>query len=202
MYDGQPHVINSTEPINKMEITSEKKPGTLFVKSGYRYGGQIPFVEFEDTLWSRNVPILLWRHNARNASEQSISDLRMYLLMDFDIGGPKSYKDDFGKYDPSTGQLTVWDDSDLFVQMVSRPLPDLWDLSSPVKMKVDEARRDLKGALEIGPRDVVVGLQWNIGEIQPGKSASVDVAMTSAIGLGEVSGLTQDVWDLFDKKMR
>ncbi|MDF1538390.1 MAG: hypothetical protein P1Q69_05765 [Candidatus Thorarchaeota archaeon] len=183
-------------------MSSEKKPGTLLVKSGYRHRGQNPLVQFEDALWSRNVPILLWRHTARNTTEQSINDLRMYLLMDYDIGGPKSYKDDLGKYDPTTGQLTVWDDSDLFVQLVSRPSPDLWDLSTPVKMKVDEARRDLKGNLEIGPRDIVVGLQWNLGDIQPGKSASVDVAMASAIGLGEVSGLTRDVWDLFDKKIR
>ena len=188
--------------MNKMEIDSEKKPGTLFVKSGYKHGGQNPLVEFEDTLWSRNVPILLWRHKMKNATQWSINDLRMYLLMDFDIGGPKSYKDDLGKYDPSTGQLTIWDDSDLFVQIVSRPSPDSWDVSTPVKLSVDEAHRDLKRNLEMGPRDIVVGLQWNLGDIQPGENASVDVAMASATGLGEVSGLTQDVWDLFDKKIR
>ena len=202
VHDGQSHVICSNEPTNKMKIEAESGEGSAKVRASFHDKGYTPLIELEDTLWSRNKPFLLWCHSVKNTTDQVIRDLRVYLLMDFDINGPQSYKDDMGRYDPKTGHMTVWDEENLHVQIASRPLPDSWDISSPVKLKVDETHRDLKRNLEMGPRDIVVGLQWNLGDIQPGEKAKVDVTIASAVGLGEVSGLTQTAWDLFDKKMR
>ncbi len=202
VHDEMPHVICSNEPIDKMTIEEEPEEGRTRILARYSDKGYNPFLELEDTLWSWNKPYLLWNHSVRNTTDQVIKDLRVYLIMDFDINGPKSYKDDMGRYDPKTGSLTVWDEEHLYVKMSSRPLPDLWDISTPVKLKVDEANRDLKGILENGPRDIVVGLQWNLGDIQPGDSAKVDVVIASAAGLGEVRDLMQKAWNQFDKKMQ
>ncbi|MHA1907008.1 MAG: hypothetical protein ACW98Y_06925 [Candidatus Thorarchaeota archaeon] len=185
-----------------MTIREESEQGKTRILASFHDKGYSPFIELEDTLWSWNKPILLWSHAVRNTTDLVLKDLRTYLVMDFDINGPKSYKDDMGKYDPETGYMTVWDEEHLYVKMSSRPLPDSWDISSPVKMIIDESHRDLKGTLEMGPRDIVVGLQWNLGDIQPGEKAEVDVVIASAEGLGEVRDLMQNAWDLFDKKMQ
>jgi hypothetical protein len=188
--------------MDRMKIEEVPEQGKTTITARYLDAISSPFLEFVDILWSWNKPYLLWSHSVKNTTNQVIEDLRAYLVMDFDINGPKSYKDDMGRYDPETGYLTVWDEEHLYVKMSSRPFPDLWDISTPVKLKVDEEHRDLKGILENGPRDIVVGLQWNLGDIQPGDSAKVDVVIASAEGLGEVRDLTLSAWDQYDKKMR
>jgi hypothetical protein len=185
-----------------MIIEEEAGQGRTRIRASFQDKGYSPLIELEDTLWSWNKPYLFWSHSVRNTTKLELEDLRMYLLMDFDINGPKSYKDDMGRYDSDTGHMTVWDEEHLYVTMSSQPRPDSWDISSPIKMEVDEVRRDLKGTLEMGPQDIVVGLQWNLGNIQPGGIAKVDVTIVSAEGLGEVRDLTQTAWELFDKKMR
>ncbi len=202
IHDGQPHVICSNEPPDRMMSEEFPGKGIARIRSSFQENGYSPFLELEDTIWSWNKPLLFWRHAVRNTTNQEIDDFRMYLLMDFDINGPESYKDDMGRYDPETGHMTVWDENRLYVKMSSRPQPDSWDISSPVKLKVDEIHRDLKRTLEKGPQDIVVGLQWNLGNIQSGESAKVDVAIAAADGLGEVRDLMHVAWDQFDMKMQ
>ncbi len=202
VYDGQPHAVGATEPMSKMNVTSESETGTVTVSMGYNHFGCAPLVNLTDTLWSKNKPMLLWRHSIRNSGRMPFEDVRSYLLMDFDIGGPKSYKDDLGKYDPEHGTMTAWDENLLFARLTSRQPPDKGGISTPVKMVVDSTRRDLTDVLEMGPRDIVVGLQCNLGDIDVGESKVIDVALVSAVSLDEVKDLTREAWGLYDRKMR
>jgi len=202
VYDSRPHVISSTEPMNRMIVTSEKAVGDVKITAGYNHYGCKPLIEFTDRLWSKNKPMLFWRHSIRNTGRMTFEDVKAYLLMDFDIGGPNSYKDDCGRYDSERGTMTLWDDSLLFVQITGNPVPTIGEVSTPVKMVVDETRRDLGKYLEMGPRDIVAGLQWNLGNLDVDQRVTVDVALVSALSLDEVKDLTQDAWSLFDRKMQ
>ncbi|MFW9918232.1 MAG: hypothetical protein ACFFED_01420 [Candidatus Thorarchaeota archaeon] len=202
VYDSQPHAISSTEPMNRMNVTSETGIGTVKISAGYNHHGCKPLIELTDSLWSKNKPMLFWRHSIKNTGRMAFEDVKAYLLMDFDIGGPNSYKDDSGQYDPEKGIMTVWDENHLFVQLTGNPKPSAGEVSTPVKLVIDETRRDLGKHLEMGPRDIVIGLQWNLGNIDLGEIATVDVALVSAVSLDEVRDLTQDAWSLFDRKMR
>ncbi len=122
--------------------------------------------------------------------------------MDFDIGGPASYKDDKAIYDPEKGVMIVYDGNPLHVALSSRPKADRWEISQPTRLNVDEDSRDLKNNLELGPKDVATGLQWNLGNLNPSDSKSVDMVMTSAASLNEVKTLIREGWSLFDKKIR
>jgi hypothetical protein len=201
-YDGQPHIISSTEPMNRMTIKAEKEIGSAKILTGYSHHGCNPLVQFEDLLWSKNRPVLLWAHSVKNCGRHPFEDLKTYLLMDFDIGGPKSYKDDMGRYDTSTGLMTVWDDSPLFVQLSGRPMPSAGEVSTPVKLVIDEKRRDLGGHIEMGPRDIVVGIQWNFGDITVSEKVTADVIIASALSLDEVGRLVPEAWGFYDRKMR
>lgn len=188
--------------MNRMNVTSETGIGTVKISAGYNHHGCKPLIELTDSLWSKNKPMLFWRHSIKNTGRMAFEDVKAYLLMDFDIGGPNSYKDDSGQYDPEKGIMTVWDENHLFVQLTGNPKPSAGEVSTPVKLVIDETRRDLGKHLEMGPRDIVIGLQWNLGNIDLGEIATVDVALVSAVSLDEVRDLTQDAWSLFDRKMR
>jgi hypothetical protein len=122
--------------------------------------------------------------------------------MDFDVGGPSSYKDDIGVYDDKTGLMSVFDENPLCVSMASKPTPDAWEIGSPIKLTVDSKNRDLKRNLELGPKDVATGLQWNHGNLEPNESKTVDIVLACSTNLDEAKTLIEDSWELFKKKMR
>ncbi|MFX0045201.1 MAG: hypothetical protein ACFE8Z_05095 [Candidatus Hermodarchaeota archaeon] len=153
-------------------------------------------------LWSFNKPILLVRHTTTNIGSSRVEDLKLHCLFDFDVGGPTSYKDDIGVYDPESGVIMAYDDTRLSVAMTSRPQPDRWEISTPLKLKVTPNRRDLKNNLELGPKDIATGLQWNLGNIEPGESKSVDIVLVSAVSQDETSSLLENAWSLFARKIR
>ncbi|MGQ4912011.1 MAG: hypothetical protein ACP6KW_07555 [Candidatus Thorarchaeota archaeon] len=152
--------------------------------------------------WSYNTPTLLLRYTTENVSRHPVKDMRVFLLMDFDIGGSASYKDDVGTYDSNTDIITACDDSPLCVAMASRPTSDGHEIAAPIKLKIDVENRDLKCNERLGPQDIVTALQWNLGDIKPGQSRTVDVVIAPGENLGEVKDLIDEAWGLFDKRMQ
>ena len=131
-----------------------------------------------------------------------IDDLKLYNLMDFDVGGPSSYKDDIGVYEESVGIISACDDNPLCVALASKPKPDAWEISSPIKLKANGENRDLKKNLELGPRDIATGLQWNHGRLESNETKIVDIVLACSSNLDEAKDLIKDSWDLFGKKIR
>ena len=162
----------------------------------------VPAIRVDLQIWSYNKPIMLMQHRTTNVSEQTIKDMKLFEFMDFDVGGPASYKDDKGVYDPKTGLMLVYDGNPLLVGVVSRPDPDRWEISPPTKLLINEDTPDLRNNTKLGPMDVATGLQWNLGDLEPGESKSVDITIASATSLDEVKALIQEGWKLFDKKIR
>jgi hypothetical protein len=148
-------------------------------------GQTAPMAMFDIALWTFNRPFLLMRHRTTNVSDSPLEDLRVYSLMDFDIGGPPSYRDDMARFDPETGVMQVWDEAPLHVELASKPRPTGWEISPPLKLKVTDTYRDLKNNLELGPRDIAVAVQWNLGTLDKGESKFVDVVISSGTnGMG------------------
>ncbi len=162
----------------------------------------VPTIRTDIQVWSHNKPMLLIQHKTTNVTEQPINNMKLYEFMDFDVGGPASYKDDVGVYEKETGTMLVYDGNPLIVALVSRPEPDRWEISAPTKLKVSEEFPDLQNNLEFGPMDVATGLQWNLGNLVPGGSKSVDIVIASSTSLEEVRKLILDGWKLFEKKIR
>jgi hypothetical protein len=165
-------------------------------------GATEPEVALRLDLWSHNKPILLVRHTTTNVGSSRVEDLKLHSFFDFDVGGPMSYKDDTGVYDPESGVIMAYDDNGLSVAMTSRPQPDRWEISTPLKLKVTPNRRDLKNNLELGPKDIATGLQWNLGNVEPGAAKSVDIVLVSAVSQDETSSLLESAWSLFARKIR
>ena len=159
-------------------------------------------MSFQIDVWSHNLPIMVIRHITTNLRTERVEDLRLFNFMDFDIGGPRSYKDDFGKYDKRSGVMLLWDDNPLYIALASRPKPDGWDITAPAKLKIDDDRRDLKNNLETGPKDIATGIQWNLGDLEPGESKSVEMVIASAQSREDVLEMLKKGRKFIGKKIR
>ncbi len=203
LIDDVLHEIQSTE-VDTISIESkESGEGWMHIVLNHTpIAGGSPLAKFDIEVWSYNTPIMLIRHKTTNLSDKVIKDMKLYNLMDFDVGGPSSYKDDIGVYEEDSGIISVYDDNPLCVAMASKPGPDSWEINRPLRLKVNGENRDLKKNLELGPRDIATGLQWNHDDIDPNESKSVDIVLVCATNLDEAKTLIKDSWELFKKKIR
>ena len=158
-----------------------------------------PILHFSIEVWSYNEPIMLIRHTSTNITKSEVKDIKLYHFMDFDIGGPRSYKDDSGKYDSEKSIMAIWDETPIFVYLTSKPTPDRWEINSPVKLSIREDHRDLQSNFSLGPKDIASALQWNLGDLDVSESKSIDVVLTAADSLEEAESLIPKAWKLFDK---
>ncbi|MHA1959376.1 MAG: hypothetical protein ACW99U_04055 [Candidatus Thorarchaeota archaeon] len=161
-----------------------------------------PMLRFSIALWSHNKPTMIIRHTTTNLGEMKVGDMRVYNFMDFDLGGPKSYKDDHGQFNVDSGVMMLWDENPLYVGISSIKEPDGWEISPPAKLKVEDARRDLKRNLRLGPRDIASALQWNLGDLESGEERSVDFLMSAGLGEDKVLENLTKGRKLFGKKLR
>ncbi len=201
--NGIAAVVESTEAESISVAECRQEKGGLHLELNHTpQEYEEPVVRFSLAMWSYNKPFLLLRHTTTNVSSNLVKDLKVYSIFDFDIGGPMSYKDDMGTFDKENGFIIVYDDSKVHVAMSSRPKPEGWEISPPLKLKVESENRDLKNNPELGPMDIATALQCNLGDLQPGESRSVDIVLASAHGLDEVRSLLDSSWSFFKKKIR
>lgn len=197
------HSVSSTESKAITSAQQDSKPGVLKIVLDHTPEEEKEAkVRFRLDIWSRNKPALLVRHTTSNQSRDVIEDVRVYLIVDFDVGGPTSYKDDVAQYEPDSGRMLVHDETPLWVSLSSRPRADGHEIASPTKLRPDGETRDLSNNLEAGPRDIAIALQWNLGNLEPGESKSVDIVIASATASDEVKEITDEMWQVFDKKIR
>ncbi|TFH06865.1 MAG: hypothetical protein E4H14_09790 [Candidatus Thorarchaeota archaeon] len=201
--DGVLYVVSSTEKETISIDSKESGKGRVRIVLNHKpVGCASPIARFDIEVWSHNAPVMLIRHRVTNLGDKVIEDMKLYNLMDFDVGGPSSYKDDKGIYEEDSGLISVCDDNPLCVAMASKPVPDAWEIGSPIKLKVSSENRDLKKNLELGPKDIATGLQWNHGDLEPNESKTVDIVLSCATNLSEAKALIMNSWELFKKKIQ
>lgn len=203
LVEDVPHAINAVEKETISIVGEDKSQGRTRIVLDYSpISSDAPLARLEIEVWSQNKPFMLIRHKITNLSENIIEDLKLYNLMDFDIGGPSSYKDDIGVFDENTRAISVCDDNPLCVAMASKPGPDAWEIEAPSKLMVDSKNSDLKKNLKLGPKDVATGLQWNHGPLGSNECKSVDIVLVAAANLEEAKTLITVGWETFKTKIR
>jgi len=201
--DNIVYKAKSTESSTLSIISQESGKGSLhLVLSHSPSESDLLKVQLDIKVWSHNTPILLVRHSATNLSKIPIEKMKVYYVMDFDVGGPASYKDDVGTYDPDSGIMYAHDDNPLCVAMTSRPKPDAWEISPPTQIRIDEESTDLIKNLKYGPKDIATALQWNLGNLDPGQSSTVDIVLVASDSLEGANTLLPSAWELIKKKIR
>lgn len=201
--DEVAYSISSTESDSISLVSKKAESGRLQVVLDYSPQERIKStLRLDIEARSYNSPILMMRYKTTNLGNTPINDLKLYSIMDFDIGGPSSYKDDIGSFDTVSAIIFAYDETPLCVAMTSRPKPDAWEIGSPIKLKIDVDNRDLERNLEEGPKDIAIALQWNLGDYASNEEKFVDVVLTAASNLEEAKTLVPKAWERFDKKRR
>jgi hypothetical protein len=201
--DNIVYKVSSTESSTLSLVSHKSQDGVLqLVLDHSPIEGEQPKARFEIKVWSHNTPILLVRYTATNLSKKPLENMKLYCIMDFDIGGPSSYKDDVGTYDIGSDIMFACDDNPLCVAMTSRPKPDAWEISSPMQIGIDEESSDLSKNLKYGPKDIATALQWNLGNLDSGEKHTVNVVLAAGSSSDGVKVLLPTAWELFDKKIQ
>ncbi len=146
-------------------------------------------------LWSENTPALWVRPTVQNITDQQLEDARIYLFMDFDLGGPGSHNDDSGRYDQQLGVATMSDPTPVHVGVSARPKADAWDVTSPNRLRIGRVRRDLRRSSAAGPGDVAIGLQWNLGQIEPDGRRLVEIVIAAGLSPDETLTALNQTWE-------
>lgn len=202
--DDKVVITESTEEMDVFSIESiDEKEGSVKVHLGYRSSEQDNLrLDFQVELMTFEKPFMLMRHSTINRSSSKLEDLIVYHFMDFDVGGPKSYKDDIGEYDSNNQRMHLWDENPLHVTLSSSTEPDGWEISSPTKLNIEESNRNLKKNSTLGPRDIAVALQWNLGTLEMDKKQTVEALVTAAKTKDEAIARISEGWDWVNQNLR
>ncbi len=193
----------STENDAFSVVSKAMKKGKLGVSLDHSpFLDGVPAIRIDLQVWSYNKPFMLIQHKTTNVTDQTIKNMKLYELIDFDIGGPASYKDDKGIYDPKADLMLVYDGNPLVVGIASRPGPDRWEISPPTKLLISEDAPDLRKNMKLGPMDVATGLQWNLGNLKPEESKTIDIIIASTTSRSEIRTLIPEGWKQFSSKIQ
>jgi hypothetical protein len=201
--DNVVYKVSSTESSTLSLLRHESdEAGIQLVFNHSPIENEAPKIRFEIEAWSHNTPILLVRYTAVNLSKKPLRNVKLYCIMDFDIGGPSSYKDDVGIYDSDSSVMLACDNTPLCVAMTSRPKPDAWEISSPMQIRIDENSSDLSKNLKYGPKDIATALQWNLGTLDSNQESVVNIVLAASDSSEGVKALLPTAWELFEKRFQ
>ncbi|MHA1807992.1 MAG: hypothetical protein ACTSX2_10535 [Candidatus Thorarchaeota archaeon] len=201
MMGGRTKMGRSTEPGKYSPTQIHQEDHVLSVNYEHIPDQQDSSLKTTVKVWSRDQPFLLLRYNVQNISQVSIEDLKVYHLLDFDLGGPSSHDDDFGVFDSKSGIIDLWDDTPVRVMLASQPRVDAWDVAGPIRLRPSKFRRDLKNRSELGPADIAAAQQWNLGDLQPGDQRTIDIVIAAGRSKDETSSALVKAWEMFTKKI-
>ncbi|MGV9103472.1 MAG: hypothetical protein ACOC38_09675 [Promethearchaeia archaeon] len=197
-------MTESTEEMDVFKIEKiDEREGSVRVHLKYTSDEMEDLhLDFEVDLWTFEKTFMLMRYTTTNRSSKTLEDFKVYCFMDFDVGGPKSYKDDMGKYDAEKQVMHLWDENPLHVTLSSSSNLDGWEISSPTKLKIQENNRDLKKNTTLGPRDIAGALQWNLGSLETNEKQSVEALVTAAKTKEDAFKRISQAWDWIDRNLR
>ncbi len=161
-----------------------------------------PVFRQEVTAWSYDRPVLLARSRLTNISRDTVRDVKTYFLMDLDLGGYESCRDDTATFDTVSAMVHLSDECPVHVLMASRPRASRWDVGSAIRLAVDRDRPDLGNNSQYGPGDVAAALQWDHGDLGPGTTTMVDVAVTAARTYSGALSAVAEAWELSSRELR
>lgn len=111
-----------------------------------------------------------------NITEQPLEDIRFFELVDFDIPWTGEHGNDIGWYDPQTDFVWVKDESWFQNGFTGNRKSDHHSVNN-FSYVIDGDANDgnLDDNNESRYNDPGIGLQWNVGTLQPGQSWDIDI---------------------------
>jgi len=148
---------------------------------------------FVDVYHSREKLNCVFFYSIKNTSTVTLESTRIYNLFDFDINGLRSYNSDYAYFDDRF-QAIVQHDTNVHVGFCSlEPFPATHHSGGhPYELKIDGKHPDLDDRILEGPDDFFSGLEWVLGDMQPGETRILPVILAAGESQEEFEENLQD----------
>jgi len=112
-------------------------------------------------------PYFVVDYNLKNTSKDySLSDLSLYWLIDLDVEGKESYKDNFARYEDDM-IYQYHSRTNVHAGFCSTIKSSRYECNSPYALRIKSHHLDLSNIDSRGPADCSIGLQWDFEQLLP-----------------------------------
>lgn len=163
--------------VNRLTVEFDEQAGQA---KGRESRTRVSMQFYADVYFSKENLNCLFFYSVRNTSAATFEGLRIYNLFDFDIGGLSEYDSDFVVFDPGIGAIMQYD-GDVHVGFASLPeFPVAHHAGGhPYELVIDHLRPSLDDQVLEGPDDFFSGLEWNLGDLPPGGTATLPIVLAA-----------------------
>ncbi len=123
-------------------------------------------------------PFFVVDYTLKNTStDLSLNDLSLYWLIDLDIEGKESYKDNFARYEEDV--IYQYHKNGVHAGFCSTVKSSRYECNSPYALRIKSHHLDLNNIASRGPADCSLGLQWDFGLLMPKKVINLPIAFAA-----------------------
>jgi len=165
--------------VNRLTVEFHKAlPAGLKVPAGA--GSEIKAQFFADVYYTKTELNCIFFYSMKNTCDIPFTELRLFNLFDFDIGGLSSYDGDQAYFDKKY-QAIVQNDGRVHVGFCSTgefPVAH-FAAAHPYELKIDARHPSLDDVILAGPDDLFSGLEWGLGTLKPGEFRIIPVIIAA-----------------------
>ena len=126
-------------------------------------------------------PFFIIDYTIKNTSKNSsLADVSLYWLIDLDIEGKESYKDNFARYDDDI-VYQYHSRSNVHAGFCSTIKSSRYECNSPYALRIKSHHLNLGNINSRGPDDCSIGLQWDFGQLSPQKTINLPVVFAAGM---------------------
>ncbi|MFX0102231.1 MAG: hypothetical protein ACFFCS_21880, partial [Candidatus Hodarchaeota archaeon] len=136
---------------------------------------------YADVYFSRENLNALFFYTLKNLTRERFEDVTIYNLYDFDVGGLSLYDTDYAIFDKNLQAIMQHDDKGNYIGFSSLegyPVSH-YVAGNPYELEIDEGNRSLSDEILEGPKDLFIGLEWNLGVLEPDENVTIPIIMAT-----------------------
>ncbi|MHA1682935.1 MAG: hypothetical protein ACTSUE_18495 [Promethearchaeota archaeon] len=162
-------------------LKDENPPGVVDGDGDLFPGREKLFRFYADIFFSKERLKCIIFYSIKNISTRVLSNFKLYNLYDFDIEGLNSYNTDYAYFDANLKAIVQYNKKGVHVGIgTSREGDDLhFTAGIPHELEINEEHPDLDDQILPGPEDLFIGMELDIGNIEPGQTEIVPMIVAS-----------------------
>ncbi|MFX1466383.1 MAG: hypothetical protein ACFFA5_07920, partial [Promethearchaeota archaeon] len=126
-------------------------------------------------------PFFIIDYRLKNTSKElSLADLSLYWLIDLDVEGKESYKDNFARYEDDI-IYQYHSDSNVHAGFCSTIKSSRYECNSPYALRIKSHHLNLSNINSRGPADCSIGLQWDYEQLLPKQIINLPVVFAAGM---------------------
>ncbi|MBD3188003.1 hypothetical protein GF325_14295 [Candidatus Bathyarchaeota archaeon] len=136
---------------------------------------------YADVYFSREHLNSIFFYTIRNLTSVNLEHVTFYILYDFDVGGLSGYDSDHAHYDNDRQYIVQYNDDGHSIGFSSLPVLEVSHHSAghPYELEISESNPSLDDHVLQGPDDLYLGLEWDVGDLEPGDITTLPLILAA-----------------------